>query len=130
MQKCWRTCGECNVDLVHILYTCSRIKPYWVGVIDFMKSICGQNIKLEKHHFMLGIPPKGLNKENNYIFWVLRITALKQITRNWKETEPPSLKKWFELIECLYENEKITHKINGKMKLFMIKWSAYTNQIY
>lgn len=130
MQKCWRMCGEYNVDLVHILYACSRIKPYWEGVIDFIKRICGQNIKLEKHHFMLGIPPKSLNKNNNYIFWVLRITALKQITRNWKEMESPSLKKWFELIECLYENEKITHKMNGKIKLFKTKWLAYTNQIY
>lgn len=128
-QYCWRECGECNVDLAHVLYTCSKIQPYWVSVLELMKQICGQNTNFEPLHAMLGIQPKGLNKENYYIFWVLRTTAIKQITRGWKKTDPPRLDKWIEAVEK-HENEIITHKMRGKMKLFKMRWFAYANQMH
>ena len=67
IQSCWRECGEVNVDLVHILFTCVKIKPFWTNVNDYVKQICGEETQLDKH-FMLGIPPKNLNKESHSIF--------------------------------------------------------------
>ena len=52
IQYCWRECGECKVDLVHVLYTSSKIQPYWVNVLEFMKQICGQNINFELTNYM------------------------------------------------------------------------------
>ena len=60
-----------------------------------------------------------------YLLWILRITALKQITRCWKSSEQPRVDIWLEQIENMYLMEKLTYKINGKNVLFQKRWHSY-----
>ena len=54
---------------------------------------------LEKYNILLGTPPKIQQKEELYLFWILRITAVKEIARGYKKSEPPKVRKWVETVE-------------------------------
>ena len=88
----------------------------------------GRMINLENHNILLGTRPKSLQSQNLYLFCILRITALKQITRGWKSQEPPRVDRWLEKMEDMYLMEKVTYKINGKDKLFEKRWASYLSK--
>ena len=79
-----------------------------------MREKLSKEVSIQQHNAILGIIPEGLEKEHLYLFWVFRITALKQITRNWKKIEPPSTDKWLESIEEMRNTEKIMYRLNNK----------------
>lgn len=127
--SCWRKCDVHNADHTHIFYSCNKLNRYWSDVQHFMREILGKDMVLEKHHMILGIRPEGLERNHRYLFWILRMTALKQITKNWKKIEPPRMEKWLESIEEVRNMEKTTHKINNKLSVFHKKWAPYQEHI-
>ena len=123
--KCWRECGENKADHVHIFFTCPKVQGFWSKVSQIMEKIFGRNIILENHNIIIGTHPKQMRSQDLYLFWILRLTALKQITRCWKGVEPPREDRWLETMENMYLMEKVTYKMNGKETLFVKRWGSY-----
>lgn len=123
--SCWRNCGNSKADHTHIFYTCDILKSYWEEVIGLIKQILRVDVSLQQQNLILGIPPDKLSGEHIHIFWVLRITALKQITRNWKMPDPPKIQKWLNSVDEMYEMEKVTYSIIKKKNMFEKRWELY-----
>lgn len=123
--SCWRECGVNNADYTHIFYSCNKLNKYWQAVQHLMREKLSKDVSIQNHNAILGIRPRGLEKEHLHLFWVFRITALKQITRNWKKVEPPTTDMWLESIEEMRSMEKITYRINNKENVYDKKWSLY-----
>ena len=123
--SCWRECGEDKADHTHIFFTCKKIEIYWSEVIYTTEQIFEKSGQFNKHTLWLGIGVNGLQKEEEYLFWILRITALKQITRNWKKLEVPKVNKWLETVENIYRMERVTYRIKREKKLFEKRWARF-----
>lgn len=122
--SCWRNCGNSNADHTHIFFTCDRLKPYWEKVMGSIKNFLRTDVPIQQHNIMLGILP-DISIEHIHFFWVLRITALKQITRHWKIPDAPNVKKWVASVHDMYEMEKVTYSIIKKEKVFEKRWELY-----
>jgi hypothetical protein len=71
-----------------------------------------------------------MRKKNNYLLRVLRITALKQISRHWLQKNPPTIEKWRDTTQQVHKMEYITYKMRGNLKVYELrwaKWSTYYN---
>ena len=59
--------------------------------------------------YILGIKTNlKINARDRYIFKMLSLTALKQVTRLWKQAKSPDLQAWYKTIEQTLEMEKLT----------------------
>ena len=123
--SCWRECGEKEADHTHIFLTCPKIQSFWTQILKIIEQIFKRNVNLENYNILLGIRPRDMQSRDLYLLWILRITALKQITRCWKSSEQPRVDIWLEQIENMYLMEKLTYKINGKNVLFQKRWHSY-----
>ena len=123
--KCWRECGENKADHAHVFMTCPKVQNFWLKVTQIIGKIFGRDINLENHNIIIGTRPKQVRCQDLYLLWILRMTALKQITRCWKSADPPRIERWLETIENIYLMEKVTYKINGKDTLFTKRWGSY-----
>lgn len=110
--ECWRECGEKWAHLTHILFDCAKITRFWKDVIKHIKEILGDKGNFQKENLLLGLLPRKMEKTEQYLFWILRVTAMKQITRNWKTIKEPNIEKWIESIEEIQQMERLTHRIN------------------
>lgn len=125
MSVCWRKCGEKEVDYLHIFYSCPNMQKFWTEVKSTMKQVFGKEGSYEVENVLLGILPRKMKKEEQYLYWILRITALKQITRNWKTTKLSNIKSWFETIEKIQLMERLTYKLNNREAEFQNKWTQF-----
>lgn len=121
----WRECGNKNTDHTHIFSTCPRIQPYWKNVIGLIKEILKIDVTIEQHTIILGIQPRTLRQQHLSFFFILRTSAIKQITKKLKKFEIPTVKKWLQTVEEMYEMEKVTYKITKKEKLFEKRWEPF-----
>lgn len=88
--SCWRNCEENNANYTHILYSCSVLKQFWSKVREEMDNIFQCNLFLTTKHLLLGKSPNALSlSSDKYLYRILRITAIKQITRFWLKPLAP-----------------------------------------
>ena len=72
---------------------------------------------------LLGRTPLHLSLQTDKnLFRILRVTALKQITKNCLKPVAPQQSKWKDLINEVYEMEIINHRIRNVSKLFEVRW--------
>uniref|UniRef100_A0A8C5BXC6 Reverse transcriptase domain-containing protein n=1 Tax=Gadus morhua TaxID=8049 RepID=A0A8C5BXC6_GADMO len=108
--ECWRNCGENNADHSHVFYFCPSLNTFWKLITNSISNIFQINQVPEPKCFILGVTPDELISERDkYLFRILRIAAMKQITRNWLKPTPPSFKNWKSNINNILEMERITY---------------------
>ena len=74
-------------------------------------------------NILLGIIPFEIHKEGDkYLFTILRIAALKQITRKWLDANSPSINDWEKTIEEIKEMERITYKMRNREDELKRNW--------
>ncbi len=75
---------------------------------------------LEPKHLILGVTPTELTTEKDrYMYKILEITALKQITRNWLKPTPPSFNKWKSTVNGIIEMERTTYKVRNQEQEYL-----------
>ena len=118
---CWRKCGESKANYTHILYSCPVLEEYWSAVKEEMGKIFKCDLSLGLQNLLLGTLPKALSlKSDKYLYRILRITAIKQITK--LKPKPPQISKWNESIKEIYNMERITHSIRNLNAVFELRW--------
>ena len=119
---CWRGCGENTTNHTHIFYTCPHITTFWNEVKNTVDRLL--DLKLKPEHILLGtLPPELISETDRYLYRILRIAALKQITRNWKQPDLPTTGNWFRTIKEIHTMENITHNIRQQKTLFEKRWA-------
>ena len=127
--ECWRNCGENNADHSHVFYFCPSLNTFWKLITNSISNIFQINQVPEPKCFILGVTPDELISERDkYLFRILRIAAMKQITRNWLKPTPPSFKNWKSNINNILEMERITY-ITRNLEIEFLKrcnkWLTY-----
>lgn len=120
--KCWRNCGENEADYLHIFYTCKVIQIFWKEAIEIIEDLFQKKLELKPENVIIGKIPVNINPKQKYLFQILRVSALKMITKKWKKSNPPKTEEWITVIQEVYRNEKVTHKIRNKEHVFDKKW--------
>lgn len=105
---CWRGCGEQEANYIHMLFTCPVLTTQWEGVKEILKYIFELKEPLQVQHW-LGIYLKGkIRAKDIYFFNILRVTAVKQVTKAWKQPNTPKLRAWVLTTEQSLEMERLT----------------------
>ena len=92
---CWRKCGETKANHSHIFFFCAILKSIWHSVIAGITGILNMKKTLNPIYIILGkSPPELMQEIDQYLYRVLRIAALKQVTRIWLKPSSPSAQKW------------------------------------
>ena len=86
--------------------------------------------KIDNEFILLGkIPGEIITTEDLYLTKILRITALKLVTKNlWLQKIPPSIEKWRDLMDQVKEMEQLTYTIRGNARvghMLWVKWESY-----
>lgn len=127
LSKCWRECGEPRANLSHIFWFCPSLQLFWNNIQKEINTVFKWVIYLNMDFVLLGKTVDNIQNENDkYLLRILRITALKQITRNWLQKTCPLIVKWRETVQQIYQMEELTYKIRGKLKLFEKRWSKWS----
>ena len=125
--SCWRNCGEKKANHTHILYSCPVLNQFWSKVKEEIDNIFQCNLSLSPKDILLGKSPQALSlPSDKYLYRILRITAIKQITKNWMNAAAPQIIKWKETIKEIYVMEKITHRIRNISDVFETRWERIT----
>ena len=89
---------------MHMFYTCPKINSYWNEVKNLLDRLL--NIQMQPENILLNIcPPDLISEADRYLFRILRITALKQITRNWKQQYGPKIENWLSTVKEVHTME-------------------------
>ncbi len=127
LSNCWRDCGESYANFSHIFWFCPSLQLFWNNIQKEINTIFNCVIHLNADFMLLGKTVDKIQNENDkYLSRILRITALKQITRNWLQKPCPSIVKWRETVQQIYQMEELTYKIRGNLKLFEKRWSKWS----
>lgn len=122
--NCWRECGAPHDNLSHVLWFCPSLQLFWNNIQKEFNTIFNCDIHLNTGFVLLGKTVDEIQNENDkYLLRILHIAALKQITRNWLQRTCPSIVKWKETVQQIYQMKELTHKIRGNLKLFENRWS-------
>ena len=124
--SCWRECGKPYANVQHIFWSCPVLQIFWEKVQKEISYILRYAVQLNKDYMILGRTIDTPHEENdNCLLRVLRITALKQITRNWFQT-PPTTEKWRDTTQQVHQMEYITDKMRGNLRLYEIRWAKWS----
>ena len=124
--KCWRDCGEMYAEYSHIFWSCPILKEYWKRIGEEMTKTFKTQVDLSNTFVLLGKTPEGIVKlEDKYLIKILRITAIKLITKNWLQKPSPTIKKWKEMTNQVKEMEILTYKIRGNIKKGVTLWKKW-----
>ena len=80
--------------------------------------------------YYLGISPPELTLEiDRYLYRILRIAAMKQITRNWLKPTPPLFNNWKANVNSMLEMERITFRITNQEQEHLKRWHKWINYV-
>ena len=83
-------------------------------------------LDLNNTFILLGkMPTQIINPDDKYLMRILRITAIKLVTKNWLQKISPTIKKWREMINQVKEMEMMTYKIRGNIKKGITLWNKW-----
>ena len=128
--ECWRKFAELEANHAHIFFFCPILKRFWETVQVNIRNTFGLRNPLHPINILLGIIPLEIHREGDkYLYTILRIAALKQITRKWLDAKPPTINNWKITVEDIKEMERITYKMRNREDEFKRNWSKWASQI-
>ncbi len=75
---------------------------------------------------MWGISPRELTEETDrHLYRIVRIAAMKQITKYLLKINPPSFNNWKLALNNMVEIERITYKIRDQEPDYLKQWNRW-----
>ncbi len=113
LSNCWRECGESHANFSHIFWFCPLLQLFWNNIQREINTIFNGVIHLNTDFMLLGKTVDKIQNENDkYLLRILRITALKQITRN---------SKYSDITYSLTHRDKIAKELNSMVSFLLRK---------
>lgn len=126
-QKCWRDCGEFDVDHSHVFWKCHKITVFWEMVCEELLQMMGYGIPMCCNVlYLCNFSDESLMGSDIYLVKILLVASKKAITRNWGKKDPPTKDQWLTIVEGIYTMEKLTHKLRLQEAQMDKKWSKWT----
>ena len=128
--KCWRECGETDVDHSHIFWKCLKIQRFWEMLHSQLQKILGYEIPRECRVLYLGdldFEEGKIHEEDRYLIKILLTAGKKAITRSWGRVEPPNCEQWIELVDGIFIMEQMTYRLRLQEEQIERRWWKWTN---
>lgn len=118
---CWRLCGE-RGDLLHILWNCPKLLHYWSNVFQVISEMSQIQILPTPALAILSLGIDQLPYTLQHSIIQVLLYARLLLTRNWKNTAPPTITDVIDLthLHCTYE--RTVASSSGRLNIFHNKW--------
>ena len=128
--RCWRDCGESHTNYSHIFWSCPALKMYWENIDTEIVFVLKMDLKIDNEFILLWrIPSQIITTDDLYLIRILRLTALKLVTKNWLHKISPSIEKWRDLMDQVKEMEQLTYTIRGNTRLGHMLWAKWESYV-
>lgn len=127
---CWRFCGTRNANHHHIFWSCCRIKPFWEQLCEHLNNIFSENIPFKFEALYLGdISFDNWTVKDKKLLAMLLAASKKTITRKWLKPETPKIEEWIDIVQDIYNLERLSYTLKGQRESFFRIWSKWTNYV-
>lgn len=121
--KCWRQCGNQDANHWHIFWGCSIINQFWKDIHKNMESIFNTTLAFDFKAFIIG--KIEIHQDNKYLYTILTTAGKKALTRQWLLPEPPTLDQWINIVNDIYQMERLTFSLRLQMSKFSKLWAKW-----
>lgn len=90
-----------------------------------MSSVFGISPNKNTLTLSLGKTPAEIKNKDSYLFLVIKIAIIKQITRNWLKDNNLINSQLNNLVNEIYGMEKTTMRIRNQMYIFEERWEQW-----
>lgn len=125
--KCWKGCDVLG-SFAHCWWQCTKIKSFWIEVINRIKQILDLDLTLDPESLLLELGPNQIKQHHNKnTLETMLYAARVSIASMWKDKNTPDIHTWFRKLWDQYVLESITDKTgtymkNNSSKTFSAKW--------
>ena len=119
-------CGKCKIyegTLLHSLWSCPKIQPFWEKIFDFLSGASDINLKPDPLIRILGATLNETDKFQSQAVLFIMILAKKSILMMWKEESAPTFEMWFRELSSVLHLEELRYHLNKKPELFTKNWN-------
>lgn len=88
-----------------------------------MESILNGTLPFQFHTYIFGMTK--MKTDDTYLYRILITAAKKAITRRWLLPDPPSTEHWTDIVNDIYQMEKMTFSLRLQMNTFLRLWSKW-----
>lgn len=104
--RCWR-CGEEERGLLHLFWSCSRIRPFWDQLRLLLPRFTVRPVPDGPAFFLLHHNSLPAPSYNGTIIPQLVNAAHSCIAEFWKQQDPPMLSRWFQKVNEIRRMEEL-----------------------
>lgn len=125
--QCWR-CNKAEGMMTHIWWSCPRIQPFWITVIDLIYRITRLKLNNKLSPLLLFMIPPPIYVVKNSLVSFLMIAAKMVIPRLWKTPVAPAITDWFKevfYIQCMEEPKAESHKTSSRNAQIWGDWITF-----
>lgn len=127
-------CWKCQKDigtLLHCIWECPVIQPFWKTVLDNLSNWLGRDIPLCPRLCLLGDKTRALNTTNSEISVIMAgiTTAARTILKHWKTPERPDLKEWVNAMAKTASYELMLNRVDNRGKNTAAIWDSFWTHI-
>lgn len=124
--KCWRCAGELGI-LLHILWSCPLIQPFWSQVRELTESISTYALdhipaQCLFHHFDI---PAHLYRKT--LILPLINVAEMCVPRHWGSPNIPTISEWFKQINRIAEMEELAFIARDSPAQYSKTWAWWNH---
>ena len=91
-----------------------------------LKTILGYELQMScKVLYLCSLTSESVQCEDTYLVKILLAATKKAVTRKWCREEPPTLRNWLDIVEKIFDMERLTHILRLQVQ-FNTKWYKWT----
>ncbi|PIO41169.1 hypothetical protein AB205_0205770, partial [Aquarana catesbeiana] len=100
-------CKREHGDLIHLLWRCPKLHPYWKGVVDTVNRVFQVKLPTDPKHCLLNVLDElGWEEYTKVAVTKAIFLARKLIMKHWISEEPPALKEWINAVGEMLRKDK------------------------
>lgn len=121
---CWR-CQQSTGTLIHIFWSCPRIRPFWGRVREIIQKFTDRNVPDEPAYFLHHATDTPARVYKKSIVRHLLDAAKICIPLKWKSPEPPSIATWLKKVDEISTLEDLILTSQNRGETYSKTWQLW-----